>query len=409
MLQQPQCLTWVILLPVYGTSTANNMGMNIFTFGMVGTDQQARLWAPLLLSWTCTFYILYMIRREYGEFVKRRQDFLTSKDWSTRPQSRTVLLTGIPDDYCTMERLQELTDYLPGGVRKIWLARDVGDLQDVYDRRIKAAKKLESANNSLIKLANKLVRKKKPLPDPQSSCDGPDAEKAASHTSNSPILMKYITEKQRPTTRVGGKIPYITGKKVDTIDWATEELAATNEEINRQRSDIRNSFKPKSSAFILFNDQIAAHMFAQCLAHDLPLRMSGRYINVDPEDVIWNHTLSINPYAAKARQLISWAITLATCLFFSFPVAFVTSISNVSNLCTKVHFLAWLCQLPSPLNGVIQGILPPVALMLLFLLLPPFFKCKFRHCRSACLTMLISCFMLNSSGNIRRDTTALTR
>jgi hypothetical protein len=318
-----------------------------------------------------------MIQKEYRAFIVTRQQFLTSKEWSTKAQSRTVLLTGIPDDYCNLEALRSLTDYLPGGVRKIWLARDVKGLDDIYDRRTKAVKKLEGADNKMIKLANKLVRKKK-LPE----------EGNADQEKNGSIVSRYITTAKRPTMRTG-KIPF-TGQKVDTVEWAIDEIAKTNSELEERRSDI-HSFKPKTSAFILFNDQIAAHMFAQCLAHEQPLAMSGRFINVSPDDVIWS-TLNINPYSAGLRKLISYAVTCAVIIFWSIPTAFVTSISNVSNLCASVSWLGWLCTLRSPLNvslaqhirtyantmsstqGIIQGLLPPLALMLLFLLLPPFLR-----------------------------------
>lgn len=76
-------------------------------------------------------------------------------------------------------------------------------------------------------------------------------------------------------------------------------------------------------------------------------------------------------------------------------MAFVGLISNVSALCQQASWLAWLCTLPvrasptlSPslplllasheptllplaaINGIIQGSLPPIALAVLFILLP---------------------------------------
>ena len=300
-----------------------------------------------------------MIRVEYGSFIKKRQDFLTSKTWATKAQSRTVLVTGIPDDYCNIRALEQLTKSIPGGVRKIWLARDIKGLDKIYDRRTKAVKKLESADVKVIKLASKLVRKNKVPADGLA-----DQEKGGSR------LSRYILDKKRPTNRLG-KVPFI-GKKVDTIDWATEEIETTNRELARNRSDI-TSLKTKSAAFLLFNDQIGAHNFAQTLTHKTPLKMSARYINVSPDDVVWS-TLSINPYSRKMRTLASLAITVAVIVFWSPLTAFVTSISNVSNLCSSVKFLSWLCKLPGPINGIIQGLLPPVVLMLLFMLLPPFLR-----------------------------------
>lgn len=74
-------------------------------------------------------------------------------------------------------------------------------------------------------------------------------------------------------------------------------------------------------------------------------------------------------------------------------MAFVGLISNVSALCEQASWLAWLCTLPvrtssrslpasrrpsseltlsffAAINGIIQGSLPPIALAVLFLLLP---------------------------------------
>ena len=314
----------------------------------------------------CTVYIIYIIRREWGLYVEKRQDFLSSRAWSTKAQARTVMLTGIPDDYCDIERLTSLTRHLPGGVRKVWLARDVKELADLYDRRQAATKKLESANISIIKLANKLVRKGKVPPEGNEPAQN-DKEKLTAE-----VAARYVPVGKRPTHRLG-KIPLI-GQKVDTITWAEEEIGALNTQLEERRKDL-SAYPPRSSAFILFNDQIAAHMFAQCLAHDLPLRMSGRFIDVSPNDIIWLNT-NVNPYFARIRYVASVAATCAIIIFWSFPTAFVTSISNVSNLCETVSWLAWLCTAPPPVNGIIQGVLPPVALMLLFMLVPPVFRCE---------------------------------
>ena len=51
-------------------------------------------------------------------------------------------------------------------------------------------------------------------------------------------------------------------------------------------------------------------------------------------------------------------------------MAFVGIVSNVAGLCKTYSWLAWLCTLPKPVVGIIQGILPPVLLAVLFMLLP---------------------------------------
>jgi hypothetical protein len=94
-------------------------------------------------------------------------------------------------------------------------------------------------------------------------------------------------------------------------------------------------------------------MFAQCLAHHAPLRMSARYLEVDQEDVIWSN-LSINPYQAKIRYALSWAMTIGLIVLWSIPVAFVGLLSNISALCLKVSWLSWLCKLPTRTSTIIR-------------------------------------------------------
>lgn len=51
-------------------------------------------------------------------------------------------------------------------------------------------------------------------------------------------------------------------------------------------------------------------------------------------------------------------------------MAFVGAVSNIHSLCIKYHWLAWVCDLPDVVVGIISGILPPVLLAVLFMLLP---------------------------------------
>ena len=86
-----------------------------------------------------------------------------------------------------------------------------------------------------------------------------------------------------------------------------------------------------------------------------------------PEEVGSPHSV---PFVARVRTAISWGITLGLIILWAFPVAFVGIVSNIHGLCTQYSWLAWLCKLPSPVVGIISGILPPVLLAVLMMLLP---------------------------------------
>jgi hypothetical protein len=101
--------------------------------------------------------------------------------------------------------------------------------------------------------------------------------------------------------------------------------------------------------------------------------MNGKWLDVASEDVIWGN-LNMNPFQARIRAVISWAVTIALVVYWALPVAFVGMISNVNSLCSKVSWMAWLCKLPTPIPGIIQGILPPAGMAILFILLPIFLR-----------------------------------
>lgn len=115
----------------------------MFTFGNVGPTQTPRYAAHLILCWLLTcekrrslcasaptnpgpqfaVYVFYLIKREFAAFIILRQDFLISREHSRLAQSKTVLVTGVSKEYLNVESLTKFCSVLPGGVKRIWLAR----------------------------------------------------------------------------------------------------------------------------------------------------------------------------------------------------------------------------------------------------------------------------------------------
>jgi len=137
---------------------------------------------------------------------------------------------------------------------------DLKELPDLYERREKACNKLESAETKLLKLATKQIAKnnKKNQSPPEL-----DAE------ANKGEISRFVPRKKRPTHKLG---PLgLWGKKVDTIEWAREEITTTTKELEKEREILLGEngsakYPPESAAFIQFHTQMAAHMFAQYVA-----------------------------------------------------------------------------------------------------------------------------------------------
>ncbi|CAK5261869.1 unnamed protein product [Mycena citricolor] len=382
-------LSWAILLPITAVKThvGTNTKLDLLSFGNVQPDKQHRYWAHLVMAWVFTFWVFYNIRLEMSHFVVTRQQFLISPVHAKSVQANTVLFTGIPARYLTIDALHAMFKDLPGGVKRIWINRNLRTLPDIYDRRTAACSKLEAAETKLLSIAAKshLKATKAGTKDAEQSGDAP-----------------VVAEADRPTHKLG--FLGLFGEKVDSINWARKEIAMCNrllaegrramakelsdpnqtpfededgfplgegeENADKEISAMSEQTYPVlNSAFVTFNKQIAAHMAENILLHHEPYRMTGKFSEVAPQDVIWSN-LGMNPYEMKIRTLISYAATAALIIFWSIPVAFVGLVSNVHSLCTTASWLAWICKLPSVVVGILSGILPPVLLAVLMMLLP---------------------------------------
>lgn len=357
-------VSWAVLLPITSvhTSVSNHTGLDLFIFGNVAPNKQGRYAAHLILAWFFTIWIWWNIRYEMKHFVTARQRWLIEPANAASAKASTVLITGVPRHYLTESAIVNLFSHLPGGVAKVWLNRDLKDMPDLYERRQKAAKKLESAETSLINTAVKLHNKQ--LKAEAKTSKNVD-KRSSIDTANNPLTApspidvergdvslaeKLVPKNKRPTHRLPpvGFLPFglpFTGKKVDTIEWAREELAETNAALRTARVALRRdvattsslppqetnrpdalkadpgssqTYPPLNSAFVLFNQQIAAHMAAQVLTHHMPYRMYGKSVGVDPDDVIWSN-LNMNPYEARIRTAISWAITIGLIIVWAIP------------------------------------------------------------------------------------------
>ena len=306
-----------------------------------------------------------------GHYVHVRQQYLASPSHSSTAQARTVLVTGIPQKFLTESALTRLFSHLPGGVRKVWINRDLGDMPELYKQRLKACQKLESAATSLLNKAIKRHRKRvtNPAKSENDGDIGPSAEVTdvksdpeTRSTKRTIRLEELVSEHERPTHRLplSSWIPFsipLLGKKVDTIEWACERIHELNTELAQRRGilardtteaevdigteksyvihctyrfDLNPSFRtravssptypPADGAFILFNNQTAAHMAAQAPTRRKPYCMphSLKYVEATNENVIWEN-LALTPHRRRLWLLLSWTVGIVLIMIWMFP------------------------------------------------------------------------------------------
>ncbi|KAF5351925.1 hypothetical protein D9756_007456 [Leucocoprinus leucothites] len=371
-------LTFAVIIPADAAGiTSSKSGLERISWtNIIRPQDQDRFSAHIVVVYILTFFVIWMIRREMSEFVHRRHQFLISHSHARLPQARTVLITSVPDELAKERELRTFASFVPGGVDRVWLFRDTRSLNELFERRQQACAKLEEAETALLKNAVLAWRKKVKLHKKAMKRRKKDEE--GNHMSNElevpPITGEFLDElvppAERPHHRTGtwGMI----GHKVDTIEWCKQEISELNEKLRQGREHIVKG-RFLGSAFIRCNLQLGAHVLAQCLSYHEPLRMHSKWVEVNPKDIVW-HNLDDGALEMRSRKVISWAATIGLIIAWAFPVGFIGTLSNLDDLCIKVHWLEWLCKAKPPAPGIIQGVLPPALLAGLFALLPLFLR-----------------------------------
>ncbi|KAI8074447.1 hypothetical protein BC940DRAFT_363424 [Gongronella butleri] len=344
-----------IMMPLNIVGQLDSPGLNVMTIGNVRDAN--RLWAHLVLSVLLTAGLIYYTFRETHHYLGLRRQYLMSDEYKQSVMARTVFIPSIPQDANSVEKLKTIFDKFSGGVKYIWLNRDLQDLPDKVNERQQNVVGLEATITKVI-----LASYKKNV----------DLSKIEQSEMEQGHALAALPVKMRPTHRVKPKfMPFglpCVGKKVDSIDYYNEEIARLNKDIQTHQQNI-DDFKQRNSAFIEFHYQSAAQMAAQTLVHHIPLQMAPRQINVMPSDIIWEN-MNINSYERLGRRIISLTITTAIVILWAIPVVFVQSISSLESLSKILPFLMPVLSWPPTVVGIIQGILPAVLLAILMALVP---------------------------------------
>ncbi|KAG9120367.1 hypothetical protein FRC07_004167, partial [Ceratobasidium sp. 392] len=420
-------------------------GLAKLSWGNVVSSEHNRYIAHVILVYIMTFLVFWLIRRELLIFVHARHQFLIARYHSHLAQAKTpdelcsdeelhrfcAFVPGgiqkiwiyrdqpelpklFDDRLEACQKLEKIEVKYMRAIVKAWrthlkeekkkrkaIEKAGGDLES-KPKPAETGRSDESPSTNIpfVPVRNLLLNQPLP-PTPRHSGttptnkagdlvrDGTSAEGAAGtgngarHPSSEPgsDLQMAIDMVPRPTHRLG-RIPFF-GEKVDSIDYYKNEIARLNIEVNEKRKGIAEC-KPHGSAFIQCNLQMGAHVLAQCVSYHEPLKMTDKWIEVAPEDIIWDN-IDDGAYEVRVRYVLSWLLTFAVIVFWFIPTAFAGILSNVDQLCVKARWLAWICKLPPVVQGIIQGVLPPVFLAVLFILLPIFlramavFECIPRH------------------------------
>lgn len=382
---------------VGGKNEAYNVtGLDTLSWQNVAPTQTRRYWAHLVCAILAISWTLFRMYREKVNFIDVRQRFLTSPEHRLKASARTVLITNIPSNYRSKEALEALFDvFVDNDDRSrltVWVNRNYGHLRDAVARRRKLRHALEKEELRILRLVNRKYQK-----DPRATFAEED-EGVASRQSRSlngehklhlecsaktivstafdtdcrretQLWRKYLKpstaaqislvqdkdQHWKPTSKI--KL-WASGKKnkVPKIAWLRAEIARLSLQIDDylQNLDNEDLFPKENSAFIQFDRQMAAHSACSLVTHEKPGRMSPRYLDVAPHEIIWRN-MGLTSLARFVRKSIALLLFAAMLFLWGLPTTFLGFLSQLETLRSSTVWLHWLRPWPSWVISVISG------------------------------------------------------
>lgn len=374
-----------------GRDPYNITGLDTLAWSNVSPRNTDRYWAHLWVAIAVIIWICFVFHQELTHYIRKRHEYLSSSRHRLKASSTTVLIMDIPEILCTEDALMDMYGDFPGGVRRIWINRDLTTQVAKDKLRRKLEDLLENAETNMLRRAVKRHGKRSKKednaisqPSTQSEVEPIVSETVSSDTqpatpaicqrdlhydiATKAAWTEYLTSKQRSTMRIPGegnkftaKIPLIGrffSPKVDTIYYCRRELARLNQELEID-VESPDSYPVNQSAFIQFNTQKAAQLACQSVADTSPSRMKKRVIELAPGDVNWD-SLNIS-WRRRYVRIVGFLLLYLLILVLFGLIAFFTGIlSRASTLADSTKWLRWIQGLPSWLVSFIQGTLPPL-------------------------------------------------
>ncbi|TPX53030.1 hypothetical protein PhCBS80983_g06377 [Powellomyces hirtus] len=353
----------ILLFPVYATGAAGNKALNRLHIGNVGQDQSARLWSSLLLSVIFVLVVIFMIFKLLKKAAWLRHTFLLGPDQHQSLSGYTLVVRDIPKNLRDPAVLRDLFNRVqPNKVLDVILIRDVKEINKHYKEHMSARDAVEKAAAKFLSTVAK--KHAETLKQPASGNNIEINMENGGNDRDTPS--RRILEESRPTS----KAKVVFGEKRDTIAHNLKEMSKLEEKLHTERSKVYEGLgHAESAAFIIFADLFSPHVAALANIHGSPGIMLDKQAVVEPADVIWDN-LDMKLYNRMIRGFITTVALTALIIFWGVLTAGLSAIASLEKLIELVSFLKFLDGLPSKVKGIIQGLLPTIAVAILFSLLP---------------------------------------
>ena len=374
---------------------SNVTGLDTLSWQNVAPTHTRRYWAHLVCAALAITWTLYRIYCEKLNFIDVRQRFLTSPEHRLKASARTVLITNIPSEYRSKEALEALYDvFVDNDDRSrltVWVNRDYSSLRALVARRRSLRHALEKEELRILRHVNEIYQKsghvtasKRIAGNTSQDSFAPDDENEA-HTEHDEksISTAYETDCHEKTQlwhkylmpSTAPKISLVRGKDgswkpaspfkiwafgekklVSKIAWLRAEIARLTVQIEKLllKLDDEDRFKKQNSAFIQFDRQMSAHMACSLVSHNKAGRMSPRFLEVAPHEIIWPN-MGVTSLGRFVRTCMALVLFAAMLFLWGLPTYLVVSMAQLGSLRFTFSWLSWLQPWPSWIISLISG------------------------------------------------------
>ena len=373
---------------------SNITGLDTLSWQNVAPDQTKRYWAHLVCAVLAVCWTLHRIYREKLNFIDVRQRFLTSPEHRLKASARTVLITNIPSEYRSKEALETLYDVFVDNDDhsrlNAWVNRDYSSLRALVARRRSLCHSLEKEELRIQRLVNK-HRKSREVSASKEAVENPSQESLAPGNELETRIgydeqsistafdmdchdttqlwrnyLKSSTVSQMSLIRAKDGIwktasllkIWASGEKrlVPKIAWLRAEIARLSIQIDESLSklDDERQFRKQNSAFIQFDRQMSAHMACSLVSHNKAGRMSPRFLEVAPHEIIWRN-MGVTSLGRFVRNVCALLIFLGMLFLWGIPSVFLATMSTLNNARVTISWLKWLKPWPSWVISLISG------------------------------------------------------
>ncbi|KAJ1948285.1 hypothetical protein FBU59_001665, partial [Linderina macrospora] len=315
---------------MYVTSDLKKFMLTWLTFYHI-TDLKI-FWLHLSAAYLFTIIVFVFIWRELRAFIALRQRYFTSDSYQRLLQSRTLMVTRVPEDQQSDEALDSFmanrcTSVLP---TQASIARKLGQLPTLINEHEQLVRKLEK------------------------------------------VLYKYLAggnlnQAQRPQVKINGAM-------VDAIEHYTVAIEDIENTVNQVRRE-NHTFKPTTVGFVSYASPLAAHDAMRGLKNVSPAVV---HLAPHPKDVIWTN-VQMPKSVRVARVWSARAISVVFCFVAFWPVAALTFIGDAANIQALWPSTADFFTRNDFITTIWQTTFSPLILALYYIAVPHVFRAISRY------------------------------